>query len=69
MVPQYNGTHYSEHLGIVNITKAIVARVFVSKKTRLVEHFPHKNVISYGFQYNEHQTPRALSVRYTEVLL
>ena len=33
--PQRNGTHYGEHLSIVNATKAIVARAIVTKKRKL----------------------------------
>ena len=47
----YNGTHLSEHLGIMNTTKVIVARAIVTKESCLSHH-----VISSGFQYNKHFT-------------
>ena len=53
--PQWNGTHYSKHLGIANATKAIVRAIVTNSLP-----------ISNGFQYNEHLT---VANAYTEVLL
>ena len=70
---QYNETHYSVHLSIVNATKAIVARAITTKKEILLFKIFSCNVISYGFHYSEYftmaNTFRSQSVRYTEVLL
>ena len=50
--PQYNRTHYSEHISTENYTKAIVARAMVTKKKGThVLHF-----CCNGFQCNEHST-------------
>ena len=49
---EYKGTHNSEHLSIANATKAIVARIIVTKKgnSPLLKFLSH-NVVSNGFQY------------------
>ena len=47
--PQYNGTHYSEHLSIANATKAIVARAIETKKRKLILQIILRDVFFNGF--------------------